>query len=79
LLAGLAVEYLGDDDDLERGHPGRVTDARPEDVFVDWVGLESEPVSRSTAFDLPGLGVLDEETFAVRSARVRAGLPPLDG
>ena len=46
-------------------------------MFVEWVGLESEPVSRWTAFDLPGLGVLDEATFAVRSGRVRVGLPPL--
>lgn len=78
LTTGLPVEYLGGGDgDLLRGHPGRVTDPQPEDVFVEWVGLESEPVSRWTAFDLPGLGVLDEHTFAVRSERVRAGLPPL--
>lgn len=78
LTTGLPVAYLGDSDsELLRGHPGRVTDPQPEDVFVEWVGLESEPVSRWTAFDLPGLGVLDEATFALRSERVRAGLPPL--
>lgn len=81
LVTGLAVEYRGPDDGdgLRTGHPGRVTDPRPEDVFVAWVGLEDEPVSRWLTFDLPALGVLDEATFVERSSRLRAGLPPADG
>lgn len=79
LVDGLPVEYLGDSDsELRRGHPGRVTDPQPEDVFVEWVGLEDQPVSRWISFDLPGLGELDEATFALRAERVRVGLPPLN-
>lgn len=76
LRVGLPVEYTAEDDeDLRRGHPGRVTDPRPEDVFLEWVGLETEPVSRWICYDLPALAVLDEATYAVRAERVRRGLP----
>ncbi|HWG93201.1 MAG TPA: hypothetical protein VNU66_03105 [Mycobacteriales bacterium] len=76
---GLPVEYCGadDGDGLAPGHPGRVTDPSPEDVFVEWVGLEDAPVSRWICFDLPALAALDEAVLAERSDRVRRGLPPL--
>lgn len=78
LRVGLPVEYRGDhDEDLSHGHPGRVTDPRPEDVFVEWVELEQAPVSRHYCYDLPALATLDEDEFEQRASRVRQGLPPV--
>ncbi|HWG93627.1 MAG TPA: hypothetical protein VNU66_05325 [Mycobacteriales bacterium] len=76
LQGGLPVEHCGGDG-LLPGHPGRVTDPSPEDVFVERVGLEDAPVSRRTCVDLPALAALDEAVLAERSDRVRRGLPPL--
>jgi hypothetical protein len=84
LRVGLPVEYTGESSDpddpdgwLRHGHPGRVADPRPEDVFVEWHGLEDRPVSRWLSFDLPGLAELTEDEYERRVGRLADGQPPL--
>jgi len=83
---GVAVEYLGPEGApqapegwLRHGHPGRVTDGSPQDVFVDWFGLEEQDVSRRMSYDLPSLHEISEQEYGRRVDRVRRGLPPITG
>ena len=80
----LPVEYLNEDDEhdaleghLRLGHPGRITDPSPQDVFVEWFGLEHAGASRWVCYDYQGLGELDEAEYERRCERLRRGLPPL--
>jgi hypothetical protein len=85
LAMDLPVEWLGEDNEpnadegyLRRGHPGRITDPSPQDVFVEWAGLEDRGVSQWLCYDLEALGELDEPEYERRAERCREGLPPLD-
>lgn len=72
------VEWLGPGDPrvgLQPGHPGRIEDPGPGDVFVEWVGLEYGMASR-VSYDHDALGVLSDVEFARRAARVLRGESP---
>lgn len=72
------VEWLGPSDPrvgLQSGHPGRIEDPGPRDVFVEWVGLEYGMASR-VSYDHDALGALSDVEFARRAARVLRGEPP---
>jgi hypothetical protein len=72
------VEWLGQADPrvgLQTGHPGRVEDPNPSDVFVEWVGLEYGMASR-VSYDPQTLGAISDVEFARRAARVLRGESP---
>jgi hypothetical protein len=73
------VEWLGSADPrvgLHAGHPGRIQDPNPQDIFVEWAGLEYGMASR-VSYGLNSLGIISDVEFARRSARVLRGEPPL--
>lgn len=85
LAHDLAVEYLGEDDapdpshgHLRHGHPGRITDPSPQDVFVEWFGLEDKGASRWICYDYEGLAELEEAEYERRCQRLQQGLPPIE-
>jgi hypothetical protein len=72
------VEWLGPSDSrvgLRSGHPGRIEDPDPNDVFVEWVGLEYGMASR-VSYDRDTLGTISDVEFARRAARVLRGESP---
>jgi len=72
------VEWLGPSDSrvgLRSGHPGRIEDPNPSDVFVEWVGLEYGMASR-VSYDHDSLGAISDVEFALRAARLLRGEPP---
>ena len=78
LALDAAVEWLGPSDSrvgLRCGHPGRIEDPDPNDVFVEWVGLEYGMASR-VSYDRDTLGVISDVEFARRAARVLRGESP---
>lgn len=73
-----AVEWLGPDDarvGLQKGHPGRIEDPNPDNLFVEWVGLEYGMASR-VSYGPDSLGLLTDVEFARRAARVVRGEAP---
>lgn len=79
-----AFKRNGLPDDLFAGHPGVITDATPQHVLVDWVGLEDMYISFATGTSvyylggsLHGMAVISEDEYTRRSARIQEGLPPL--
>jgi hypothetical protein len=79
LAVSAAVEWLGPGDPrvgLQPGHPGRIEDPNPTDVFVEWVGLEYGMASR-VSYHHDTLGALSDVEFARREARVLRGESPL--
>lgn len=72
------VEWLGPSDSrvgLWSGHPGRIEDPDPSDVFVEWVGLEYGMASR-VSYDRASLGAISDVEFSRRAARVLRGESP---
>lgn len=79
-----AFKHDGSPDDLYAGHPGVITDATPQHVLVDWVGLEDMYISFATGTSVYYIGgslhtmaVISEEEYTQRSARIRMGQSPL--
>lgn len=75
LAEGAPVEWAGEEFEqdgvlLRHGHPGRVDQPGPEDVFVSWVGLEGAGVSRWLAYDSECIKPISEAEFAQRVQRM---------
>lgn len=79
-----AFKREGLPDMLYTGHPGVITDATPQHILVDWVGLEDMYISFATGSSVDyiggpvhGLAVIAEEEYQLRSERIRKGQAPL--
>ena len=60
-----------------QGHPGRICDPSPEDIFVRWFGLEDKGASIWVSYGVKCLGEISEAEYVRRVERMRQGLPPI--
>jgi hypothetical protein len=71
-------DFEGDDEGrILHGHPGRIYDPSPEDIFVRWFGLEDKGASIWVSYGVKCLGEISEEEYSRRVERMQKGLPPV--